>query len=585
MDMQAFRVIKHEVDVCVVGGGIAGLCAAMASARGGARTIIMQDRPVFGGNASSEIRKHICGAQVGGGPNLNHPDMRETGIIEELRLANQRHNPQWSWHVWDGILYDKVRLEPDLEYLLNCSCQDASADGGRLRSVTGWQTTTQSYHVVEASIFIDCSGDSVLAPLVGAEYRRGREARSEFGELGAPEQADEKTMGMTCMFMAHDTGELQKFVPPSWAKKLSEDDLLDRDHAFLRHGYWWIELGGDGDSIGDTETVRDELLSYVYGVWDHIKNGGDHGAETWALDWIQFLPGKRESRRYVGDYILNQNDLESGGRFGDVVAYGGWPMDDHPPGGILFRGAPTTFYPPIVPYGIPYRCLYSRNIENLQFAGRNISATHMALSSTRVIATCSILGQAVGTAAAIAASHDCTPREVGQWHLDELQQTLLSDNCYLPGVKMAMSRNTRSAALSADEGDPEPLRNGWDRPIGDEENAWHGRVGSYVTYEWPHAVHIDHLRMVCDSDLNANIRMNVWEPPIKGLPPSMVRDITMEVRQDGVWGVVGSVRDNERRLIHSPLNVETDGLRLRIDRTWGDEVVRLFAVTAHARDD
>ena len=584
MQANGFPIVRHEVDVCVVGGGMAGLCAAIAAARRGASTLIMQDRPVFGGNASSEVRKHICGAQVGGGPNLWHREMRETGIIEELRLANLRYNEQMNWFVWDGLVHGKARTQLNLEYQLNCSCLDALAEGGRIRSITGWQTTTQTYHIVEADVFIDCSGDSVLAPLVGADFRKGREARSEYGESGAPELADEKTMGMTCFFSAVDTGKPHKFIPPSWAKTLTEQDLPFRKHQLIQHGYAWIELGGENDSIHDTERIRDELLSYVYGVWDHIKNQGDHGAETWALEWIQFLPGKRESRRYVGDYIMTQNDIEARGEFSDVIAYGGWPMDVHAVGGLRHPGPHTTFYPTPAPYGIPYRCTYSRNVENLMFAGRNISVTHMALSSSRVIATCAILGQAAGTAAAMAVSHRCTPWEVGTDHLPELQQTLLEDNCYLPGVKMIMPTLTESATLLASEGKPEPLRNGVDRPVGVEENAWWGSVGSVVSFEWPHAVHLDRLRVVCDSDLNAHVRMNAWSQPIKGLPTSMVRDLTVEVRKDAVWRPVQTVRDNEQRLISIPLDETGDGVRIRVDGTWGKDRIRLFALTAYGEE-
>jgi hypothetical protein len=385
------------------------------------------------------------------------------------------------------------------------------------------------------------------------------------------------------MFSAVDTGKPHVFTPPSWAKKLAEEDLPFRKHDFIRHGYSWIELGGEGDTIRDAESVRDDLLSYVYGVWDHIKNGGDHGAETWALDWIQFLPGKRESRRYEGDYLLTQNDIEAGGIFEDVIAYGGWPMDAHAVEGIRYPGPHTTFHYTPSPYGIPYRSLYSRNVENLFFAGRNISATHMALTSTRIIATCAVLGQAAGTAAAVATAHDCTPRDVYHEHLEELQQALLEDNCYLPGVEMRMPEVTAVGALSASQGDPEPLRNGVDRPIGSEENGWRGRTGSWVAYEWPEVVEVGSVRVVCDSDLNANIRMNVWEPPIEGLPPSMVRNLKLEVRRDGVWESFGVVRDNERRLIRVPLGVKADGVRMQIERTWGDEEIGLFAVTVHGR--
>jgi hypothetical protein len=581
--MTAFRTVYHDVDVCIIGGGMTGVCASIAAARRGAKTLIMHDRPVFGGNASSEIRMHIIGAQerFTRGEGWNWKELRETGIIEELRLSNQRHNPQMSWHVWDGVIYDKIRVQPNLSYLLNCSCLDAEMEGERIVSVTGWQSISQTYHVVRAAIFIDCSGDSVLAPLSGAEFRYGREGRDEFNESLAPEVPDEKTMGMSCMYSAVDTGEPHEFIPFEWAKKLADEDMPFRSHSFIAWGFAWIELGGEQDMIHDTDDVRDELMTYVYGVWDHIKNHDDHGAAHWALDWIQFLPGKRESRRLMGDTILTQNDIDQQTPFPDVVAYGGWCMDAHEVGGIKHRGPHTQYHYTPAPYGIPYRCLYSRNVDNLMFAGRNISASHMALTSTRVQGTCSIIGQAVGTAAALAVERGCSPGQVGQSHIHELQQNLLEDNCYLPGVTMQMPALTSTATLTASEGDPEPLRNGVDRPVGDDENAWWGRAGSWVALEWAEPVLVNSLRVVCDSDLNCIIRMNVWEPPIKGLPPTMVRDLTVDVRRNGRWEPSATIVDNERRLMRIGLNVKTDGLRLRIERTWGEEKIRLFAVTVH----
>jgi hypothetical protein len=386
---------------------------------------------------------------------------------------------------------------------------------------------------------------------------------------------------MSCLYSALDTGGPSRFVPFSWAKRLADDDIPFRNHSFIRWGFAWIELGGEQDMIHDTEEVRDELLAYVYGVWDHIKNHGDHGAENWGLEWVQFLPGKRESRRMMGDTILTQNDIEHQTKFPDVVAYGGWPMDAHEVKGIRHKGPHTTFHYTPAPYGIPYRSLYSRNVANLMFAGRNISVSHMALTSTRVMGTCSVIGQAVGTAAALAVRRGCSPREVGRHYMDELQQALLEGNCYLPGVTMRMPVLTREAVLTASEGDPEPLRNGIDRPVGDQENAWLASVGSWVAYEWPELRAIKSLRIVCDSDLNCIIRMNVWEPPIKGLPPSMVRDLTVEIRRSGAWERLMGVSDNERRLIRIPVNRSAEGIRVRINRTWGHEKIRLFALTVH----
>ena len=195
--------------------------------------------------------------------------------------------------------------------------------------------TTQQFHKVEADYFADCSGDSVLAPLTGAEFRLGREAQSEFGESLAQKEPDRKTMGLSCLIQARETSSPKKFIPPSWAYSYPDDTHLShRGHRIAgTQNFWWMELGGEQDSIRDTEEIRDELLKTAFGIWDHIKNHGDHGADNWELDWVGFLPGKRESRRYVGDYILHQADVQSGGRFDDTVAYGGWPIDDHHPGG------------------------------------------------------------------------------------------------------------------------------------------------------------------------------------------------------------------------------------------------------------
>lgn len=299
------KTIKHQADFCVIGGGLAGMCAAIQAARHGIKTILMHERPVLGGNASSEIRMWICGAT----------GWVETGLVEEIRLENLYRNNYPNYSVWDSILYEKVKFQDNLTCLLNCSCQDAVMDGSRIKSVKGWQMTTQTFHEVEAKYFADCSGDSILAPLTGAQFRLGREPRSEFNESLAHETGDKQTMGMSCLLQARETDSPQKFIPPKWAKKYPDDSSFpERDHRFTQwQNYWWLELGGDQDSIGDTEELRDELIKTAFGLWDHIKNHGDHGADNWVLDWVGFLPGKRESRRYVGDYIINENDVLSGG--------------------------------------------------------------------------------------------------------------------------------------------------------------------------------------------------------------------------------------------------------------------------------
>ena len=334
---------------------------------------------MLGGNASSEVRMWVCGA--------HGPNNRETGLVEELNLENLYRNPGYNYSIWDGIMYEMARSEPNIELLMNCSCFGCEMDGARIKSVRGWQMTTQTFHEVHAVLFADCSGDSVLAPLTGAEFRVGREARAEFGEDIAPEQADSRTMGMSCMLQAREENRPCEFIPPKWAYKFTRDDLAHRvpDMSNPCENFWYLELGGDGDSIRDTEMLRDELLKTAYGIWDYVKNAPENKEKNanWRLDWMGILPGKRESRRYVGDYIMTQHDVRAEGRFDDLIAYGGWSMDDHHPSGFRTAERPTIFHPAPSPYGIPYRSTYSRNIENLMFAGRNISVTHTAMSSTR----------------------------------------------------------------------------------------------------------------------------------------------------------------------------------------------------------
>jgi len=219
-----FPAQEHEVDLCVVGGGMAGVCAALAASRRGARVVLMHERPVFGGNASSEIGVRICGADR----NAHIPHLRETGILEELRLANLRQNPAGNLFLWDLVLFDAVRFAPRLVSLLNCSCLDAAMDGPRIRSVTGWQQTTQTWHTVRARLFADCSGDSILAPLTGAAFRMGREARGEYNESIAPAAADARTMGMSCGWFAADGAEARTWRPPAWTRRFRPCDELPR---------------------------------------------------------------------------------------------------------------------------------------------------------------------------------------------------------------------------------------------------------------------------------------------------------------------------------------------------------------------
>jgi hypothetical protein len=566
---------------------MAGLCAALAAARRGATVALMHERPVLGGNASSECRVPVCGADRAGGI----PYLRETGILEELRLENCRRNPHRDYSIWDLILYERAQYQPNLTLLLNCSCLEAEVSGDLIASVTGWQLTSESYHTVKARVFADCSGDGVLIPLAGHPFRMGRDARGEYGESIAPEAADSRTMGMTCFVQAREHDTPQPFEAPSWAHRYDSIDDLPRDNGHhweiegkqFGLGYWWVELGGEHDSIHDTEKLREELLRIALGVWDHIKNRGDYGAENWALEWIQFLPAKRESRRYLGAHVLTQNDIEAEGRFEDVVAYGGWTMDDHHPAGFRAAqvGASATIYHPAPsPYGIPYRSLFSPTIENLLFAGRCFSATHAALSSARVMGTCASMGQAVGTASALAAARGVLPAAVME-SIPELQQQLLEDDCYLPWVRQELPALTIGARLEASQGDPEPVRDGIGRPVGDGMHSWMWRQGDWIAYTFGRRMMVHEVVLALDSALDRDIAISLYgghhHHSCDRVPEVMPRRVRMEGLSEGSWGLVARLDGNYQRFLRVPIGRDLEGVRVTLEETWGAAESRLYA--------
>ncbi len=595
-------LISHDVDICVIGGGIGGMFSAISAARHGSKVLLMHDRPVLGGNASSEIRMWISGA----GTRVR--DLQETGLLEELLLENMYRNPKRNFTVWDTILYEKVRFEPNIELLLNCTCCDAEMNDQKIESVTGFQLTTYQWHKVRAKIFIDCSGDSILAPLTAAEFRVGRESKEEFGESFGVEKADSHTMGMSLLIQARETDHPVSYIPPAWAYTYKTDEEMNfkpHDLYKINTNFYWIELGGMEDSIGDTEKVRDELLKVAFGVWDHMKNHGDHGAENWELEWVGFLPGKRESRRYVGDYMLTQNDVEQHPVFPDTVAYGGWQIDDHLPGGFRlggFEGSHLHKRRLTEPYGIPYRCLYSKNIDNLMFAGRNISATHLGLSTSRVMGTVGVLGQAAGTAAAIAVQNDLSPREAGKQRIREIQAQLLEDDCFLPGFRRQIGEVSKNAKLTCDYGDCIALHNGLDRRIWGNDNGYFGKTNQAITYTFDKPTHLSQFRMVVDSDLNREyvegnpdglhtshvlFYPRSYNDTSFGFPQCLLKSFRIEaLNEEGEWQTVYETHENHQRLIRESINVTTTSIRLiplstyqseKMCNDYGSSTAHIFA--------
>lgn len=572
-------------DLCVIGGGLAGIAAAISAAREGIQVVLMHERPMLGGNASSEIRMWVCGS--------HGENNRETGILEEINLENIYRNPTKSYAVWDTVLYDFVKREKNIRLLLNCTCMDAKVENGeyahgrniRITQVTGYQLTTQRFIDVQAKFFCDASGDSILAPLTGADFRIGREAAEEFGENCATKTADNMTMGMTCMLQGRQHTRPISYKAPECATKLTEKDFENRMPNLLSdsENFWYLELGGDRDSIGDTEILRDELLGLATGTWDFIKNSGKFPAENWDLDFLGFLPGKRESRRMMGEYIVTQKDISQGKVFEDEIAYGGWPLDDHFPGGFYHRGVPNTNFQTPAPYSLPYRALYSKNVDNLFFAGRNISMTHMAMSSIRVMATCALLGEAVGKAAAIATTQNCAPHDVYLHSIEQLQNMLLKEDCFLPSKKRSISQTCLSAALSGED----VLRNGQDRPhriygTNDATSAYTVTGGEKITYSFPEA-QVGSVHIVFDSDLDRKTltgsqcerihgtRCNQrLDSPMLYMPKTLCRNFRLEGVCNGETVTLLEIDDNRNRAYHLELNRPFTQLILTPFTSWGD---------------
>lgn len=587
--MDKKNIIK-DYEVIVIGGGMAGVCAAIASAREGAKTALVNNRPVLGGNASSEIRMHICGADYHG----FRQNARETGIIEEILLDNKRVNRSNSFSILDTILWEKTRFQENLDLYLNTHITSLIKEEAKIASVIGEQLTTEKVFQLNGQVFIDATGDGTIAYLSGAEYMSGREGKKVFGEKYAPDEPDNHTMGNTLLFTAIDMGKKVDFVKPEWANTYKEEDLAYREHHEINSGYWWIEIGGDNlEVIQDGEQIRDELLKAVYGVWDHIKNSGHHDADNFALDWVGFLPGKRESRRIVGDYILREQDLFAGRIFEDAIAYGGWPMDMHTVGGIRTRREPNDFIMMEDLYTIPYRSIYSRNISNLMLAGRDISASHMAFGSTRVMATCAVIGQAAGTAAAMCTEKKLLPRGLNE-HISELQQKLMKDDCFIPGFKnedkddLALSSKV-SASSFIENCEPENIINGCSRTVKDQINAWVAKSSDkapWIELAFQNRVSPKEIRIKFDSNLSREIMVSmthsVRERQQEGTPKEIVKDYDIEFYDKEILVGKREIRDNHRRLSCIMVdNISCDRIRVKQLSTWGAERISIYEIRVY----
>jgi hypothetical protein len=460
------HTLRLAADLVIVGGGLAGVCAAITGARGGLRVILVQDRPVLGGNASSEVRLWILGATSHMGNNNRWA--REGGVIDEILVENLYRNPEGNPLLVDALLLEKVTAEPNITLLLNTAVFELTKrDADTIEAVRAFCSQNSTRYELNAPLFCDASGDGIVGFMAGAAFRMGAESRREFGEKFAPTHGNGELLGHSLYFYSKDVGRPVHFTPPGFA--LTDITQIPRWRQFTakEHGcqLWWIEYGGRLDTVHDTETIKWELWRVVYGVWHHIKNSGRFPeARNLTLEWVGTIPGKRESRRFEGDYILRQQDLVEQRPHPDVIGHGGWAIDLHPADGVFSEKPGCAQWHAKGVYGIPFRCLYSRNISNLFLAGRIISATHVAFGSSRVMATCAVVGQAVGAAAVLCRSHDEHPRGLtAPARMAELQRTLLRSGQHLPGIRLV---DTLDLAASAEIRASSGLRLGGLKPDG-----------------------------------------------------------------------------------------------------------------------
>lgn len=589
---------------------------ALAAARCGAKVVLCQDRSVLGGNASSEVRMHIVGANGTGGFDRGEEgstEAREGGIIEEIRLENCVRNPQRSASMFDLILYEKCRAEPNLTLMLNTTVSGVTMDGDRIAEAIAERPSTEDRYVIQAKIFVDCTGDGRLGVEAGAPFMEGRESREKFGETLGLGRADTHRLGSTILIQARRHEQPMPFIAPPWARKFSKDDLRLRLYAnpgeeepTHEYGYWWAEWGGTLDTIKDNEAIRDELLAIVMGIWDHVKNVRG-GAEHWALDWFGFLPGKRESRRFIGQHVLTEQDVMQSREFPDAIAYGGWSIDLHPPEGVDAPDEePCVQHPVPHLYDIPLRSCVSGKISNLMFAGRNLSATHVAFASTRVMATCAVVGQGVGTAAVHAIGADLSPSCLAENTdaMDSIQQQLLKDDAFLigrvrradlgaqatirasseqPGAEAGLVAIGQTRSVHGKRGAPPDRANpGSHRWMSDPAEG----LPAWIEFEWRSPATIREIQLIFDVGMHRHLTLSHHD----GYTSKMLWGQTQSesVRSFTITGFDAECRQqllveetaNHQRLCRYPVAPETpiSKLRITVHETNGLDHARIFEV-------
>ena len=439
------KQVNLSADLIVIGGGLSGVCAAITAAREGVKVILVQDRPVLGGNASSEVRLWALGATSHMGNNNRWS--REGGLINEILLDNLKRNKEGNPLIFDTVLLEKVYNEEHITLLLNTAVYEVEKSNDRhIKSIKAFCSQNSTSYLLEAPLFCDASGDGIVAFQAGASFRMGAESPEEFDEGFAPNIEDYgNLLGHSLYFYTKDIGKPVNYTAPSFAIDNASELPRIRNYQLNDHGckLWWVEYGGRLDTIHQSEDIKFELWKVVYGIWDYVKNSGEFPeSENLTLEWVGTIPGKRESRRFEGDYMLSQKDIVEQRSHYDDVAFGGWAMDLHPADGVYSKHSSCTQWHGKGVYTIPYRCYYSKDIDNLFLAGRIISATHVAFGSSRVMLTCAHGAQAVGKAASLCVKNNWKPSQLARKeNIEQLQLALNKDGQGIPRISLKDEQN------------------------------------------------------------------------------------------------------------------------------------------------
>lgn len=585
--------VKLDCDVLVAGGGLTGVCASLAAARSGAKVVLVQNRSRLGGNSSSEVRMHALGIDS------NKVGFRESGILEELKLKNIVENTQLSWVVWDVMLYDKIRCEENITLLLDTTVYGADVCDRKITRAYARCDMSLTNYIISAKQFIDCTGDCRLGLEAGAEVMSGRDGPEKYGESLAGVFTKGDHLCCSMMFTSHDAGCEVKFTPPSWAHKITEENLKFREPSDFLYGYWFISFGGKLDIIHDTEIIRRELLSILLGVWGYLKNSGKYPqTKNLDLDFVAMFPARRDTNRIKGYDIFTQHDID--GKWKDrpdQIITVGWPMEDQPSDGFYFKGKPSIYGGKTPFYNLPFSAMYSCDIDNLMMAGRNMNTSHIAFTSTRVMNTGALAGEVVGNAAAMCARENMTARQLDKdaAALSRLRQKLIKDGNIVVGFKnddeadLARKAKAASNVSSALGTSASNVLNGVAYDFKDRnDNKWLAPIDAKPVLElsWEKPVCISQVRLNLDTGcrmITQTSQVSFVKAMIHAPQPETLRDFDIvAVLPDGSEKTLKEVRGNYQKLVIADFDAtEAKALMVKCLATNGSEYASIFEVRAY----